>query len=112
MTELDPHRWVSRRLTVIDIALICAGFAVIAMDFALRKSMRNRISALAKQIDTIAARVDAAQNEPGAGGKVFGRPRRGQRAVRVVDAMKRQALIRHVESHGCRLLREGGKHSV
>ena len=26
--------------------------------------------------------------------------------------MKRQALIRHVESHGCRLLREGGKHSV
>jgi mRNA interferase HicA len=26
--------------------------------------------------------------------------------------MKRQALIRHLESHGCRLLREGGKHSV
>ena len=26
--------------------------------------------------------------------------------------MKRQELIRHVESHGCRLLREGGKHSV
>lgn len=26
--------------------------------------------------------------------------------------MKRQALTRHVESHGCRLLREGGKHSV
>jgi predicted RNA binding protein YcfA (HicA-like mRNA interferase family) len=26
--------------------------------------------------------------------------------------MKRQALIRHLESHGCYLLREGGKHSV
>ncbi len=26
--------------------------------------------------------------------------------------MKRQDLIRHLESHGCRLLREGGKHSV
>jgi len=26
--------------------------------------------------------------------------------------MKRQELIRHVESHGCQLLREGGKHSV
>ena len=26
--------------------------------------------------------------------------------------MKRQALIRHLESHGCHLLREGGKHSV
>lgn len=26
--------------------------------------------------------------------------------------MKRQALIRHVETHGCRLLREGGRHSV
>ncbi len=26
--------------------------------------------------------------------------------------MKRQALIRHVESHGNLLLREGGKHSV
>lgn len=26
--------------------------------------------------------------------------------------MKRQDLIRHVESHGCLLLREGGKHSV
>jgi predicted RNA binding protein YcfA (HicA-like mRNA interferase family) len=26
--------------------------------------------------------------------------------------MKRQDLIRHVESHGCRLLREGGKHGV
>ena len=26
--------------------------------------------------------------------------------------MKRQDLIRHVESHGCRLLREGAKHSV
>jgi predicted RNA binding protein YcfA (HicA-like mRNA interferase family) len=26
--------------------------------------------------------------------------------------MKRQELIHHVESHGCRLLREGGKHSV
>jgi len=26
--------------------------------------------------------------------------------------MKRQALIRHLESHGCYLLREGGRHSV
>jgi len=26
--------------------------------------------------------------------------------------MKRQALIQHLESHGCRLLREGAKHSV
>ncbi len=26
--------------------------------------------------------------------------------------MKRQELIRHVESHGCLLLREGGKHGV
>ena len=26
--------------------------------------------------------------------------------------MKRQELIRHVESHGCLLLREGGKHSI
>ncbi|MEI7892852.1 MAG: type II toxin-antitoxin system HicA family toxin [Myxococcales bacterium] len=26
--------------------------------------------------------------------------------------MKRQDLIQHVESHGCRLLREGGNHSV
>jgi mRNA interferase HicA len=26
--------------------------------------------------------------------------------------MKRQDLIRHLESHDCRLLREGGKHSV
>lgn len=26
--------------------------------------------------------------------------------------MKRQDLIRHVKSHGGRLLREGGKHSV
>ena len=26
--------------------------------------------------------------------------------------MKRQDLIRHLESHGGRLLREGGKHSV
>lgn len=26
--------------------------------------------------------------------------------------MKRQDLIRHLESHGCRLLREGAKHSV
>jgi predicted RNA binding protein YcfA (HicA-like mRNA interferase family) len=26
--------------------------------------------------------------------------------------MKRRALIRHVEAYGCRLLREGGKHSV
>jgi len=26
--------------------------------------------------------------------------------------MKRLDLIRHLESHGCRLLREGGRHSV
>jgi mRNA interferase HicA len=26
--------------------------------------------------------------------------------------MKRQELIRHVETHGCQLLREGGKHSI
>jgi len=26
--------------------------------------------------------------------------------------MKRQALIRHLESHGCNLLREGGRHSI
>jgi predicted RNA binding protein YcfA (HicA-like mRNA interferase family) len=26
--------------------------------------------------------------------------------------MKRQDLVRHLEAHGCRLLREGGKHSV
>ena len=26
--------------------------------------------------------------------------------------MKRRDLVRHVEVHGCRLLREGGKHSV
>ncbi len=26
--------------------------------------------------------------------------------------MKRRDLIRHLESHGCELLREGGKHSV
>ena len=26
--------------------------------------------------------------------------------------MKRQDLIRHLESHGCVLLREGGRHSV
>lgn len=26
--------------------------------------------------------------------------------------MKRVDLIRHIESHGCRLLREGGSHSV
>ncbi len=26
--------------------------------------------------------------------------------------MKRSDLIRHLESHGCELLREGGKHSV
>ena len=26
--------------------------------------------------------------------------------------MKRTALVRHVEGHGCWLLREGGKHSV
>jgi len=26
--------------------------------------------------------------------------------------MKRQDLVRHLEKHGCYLLREGGKHSV
>ena len=26
--------------------------------------------------------------------------------------MKRRDLIRHLETHGCQLLREGGKHSV
>jgi len=26
--------------------------------------------------------------------------------------VKRRALIRHLEAHGCRLLREGGSHSV
>lgn len=26
--------------------------------------------------------------------------------------MKRRDLIRHLEQHGCELLREGGKHSV
>jgi predicted RNA binding protein YcfA (HicA-like mRNA interferase family) len=26
--------------------------------------------------------------------------------------MKRLDLIRHLESHGCQLLREGGKHSI
>jgi predicted RNA binding protein YcfA (HicA-like mRNA interferase family) len=26
--------------------------------------------------------------------------------------VKRHELIRHLESHGCQLLREGGKHSV
>ncbi|NQT12887.1 MAG: type II toxin-antitoxin system HicA family toxin [Planctomycetes bacterium] len=26
--------------------------------------------------------------------------------------MKRQALIRHLEGHGCYLLREGGNHSI
>jgi predicted RNA binding protein YcfA (HicA-like mRNA interferase family) len=26
--------------------------------------------------------------------------------------MKRKDLIRHLKSHGCRLLREGGKHSI
>ena len=26
--------------------------------------------------------------------------------------MKRQDLIRHLEAHGCYLLREGGKHSI
>jgi mRNA interferase HicA len=26
--------------------------------------------------------------------------------------MKRRDLIRHLESHGCHLLREGGKHSI
>ena len=26
--------------------------------------------------------------------------------------MKRRDLVRHLEAHGCRLLREGGKHGV
>lgn len=26
--------------------------------------------------------------------------------------MKRRALIRHLEEHGCELLREGGNHSI
>lgn len=26
--------------------------------------------------------------------------------------MKRHDLVRHLEEHGCRLLREGGRHSV
>lgn len=26
--------------------------------------------------------------------------------------MKRRALVRHLEEHGCELLREGGNHSV
>lgn len=26
--------------------------------------------------------------------------------------MKRSALIQHLEAHGCRLLREGGNHSI
>ena len=26
--------------------------------------------------------------------------------------MKRRALIHHLEQHGCRLLREGGSHSI
>lgn len=26
--------------------------------------------------------------------------------------MKRRELVRHIEFHGCRLLREGGRHSV
>jgi predicted RNA binding protein YcfA (HicA-like mRNA interferase family) len=26
--------------------------------------------------------------------------------------MKRQAFIRHIQAHGCVLMREGGKHSV
>ncbi len=26
--------------------------------------------------------------------------------------MKRRSLLRHLESHGCRLVREGGRHSV
>jgi mRNA interferase HicA len=26
--------------------------------------------------------------------------------------MKRRSLIRHLESHGCELLREGGNHTV
>ena len=43
---------------------------------------------------------------------VVGRQKRVQRIVRFISDMKRRDLIRHVESHGCRLLREGGKHSV
>ena len=26
--------------------------------------------------------------------------------------MKRRALVRHLEEHGCELLREGGRHSI
>jgi mRNA interferase HicA len=26
--------------------------------------------------------------------------------------MKRRDLVRHLEDHGCRLLREGGRHSI
>ena len=26
--------------------------------------------------------------------------------------MKRKALVRHLEEHGCELLREGGRHSI
>ena len=26
--------------------------------------------------------------------------------------MKRRALVHHLEQHGCRLLREGGNHSI
>ena len=26
--------------------------------------------------------------------------------------MKRQQLVRHIESHGCYLLREGGRHAI
>lgn len=26
--------------------------------------------------------------------------------------MKRRALVRHLEAHGCKLLREGGNHSI
>ena len=26
--------------------------------------------------------------------------------------MKRRELVRHLEAHGCRLLREGGRHTV
>jgi mRNA interferase HicA len=26
--------------------------------------------------------------------------------------VKRRALVRHLEQHGCRLLREGGSHSI
>lgn len=26
--------------------------------------------------------------------------------------MKRRDLVRHLEEHGCRLLREGGRHSI